>query len=126
MPRAKERRSKWRVQRGRGATPLSMSIDGRYRLQRLDVLWDKARYDRLCKFLNSTRYEIASLVGVGHRDLDRKLETGEFFHGSTCILLSVMEKTTMQEYAYDIPEEEIIPMSLLANSMEGKENADNV
>ena len=83
------------------STPASVLIDAHY--ERLGIVkrWDRKRLERLCGFLRVTEYEIASLIGVLHRDFGRLYPTGKL-PLPAYLLLTILEKRYMSGFAPDV------------------------
>lgn len=79
-------------------TSASLLISSRYSKLKIKERWDKRRVDRMCKFLNITRYELEVLIGskVERVDIGKKLNM------STCIILTLLEATYLSHYAKDV------------------------
>ena len=90
--------TKKRSRRKSDATSASLLISCHYQKLKIKERWDKARVDRLCRFLNITRYELETLVG-GKVD---RVDEGKRLSMSVCLILTMIEATYLGNYATDI------------------------
>jgi hypothetical protein len=94
------------------ATPGSLLTDIHYAQLGLQYAWGKERVLRLCGWLRLTRYELASLIMLPHRQMDEYLKK-DVFPGPVCLLFGILEKHFMAGVLPDAipedPEEPLIP-----------------
>jgi len=79
-------------------TSASLIISCHYQKLKIRERWDKARVDRLCRFLNITRHELETLVGGKVERVDE----GKRLSMSICLILTMIESTYLGNYAPDI------------------------
>lgn len=79
-------------------TSASLLISSRYSKLKVRERWNKKRVDRMCKFLNITRYELEVLIG----SKVERVDVGKKLNMSTCIILTLMEATYLSHYAKDV------------------------
>lgn len=81
----------------RHKTAASLRFDLHYSHLGIIERWDRDRYDRLCLFLNLTRYELASFICWPHSQVDGAIERNRF-RGPVCLLLTLIEAQAMRNY----------------------------
>ena len=81
-------------------TPASLVIDAHYERLNIRRRWDKKRLERICGFLQVTKYELASLIGVKHTIFDWKYRDGKL-STSAYLLLTILESKYLSEYVND-------------------------
>lgn len=92
-----------------GQTPASLAIDIHYMNLLLVERWNWDRYLKLCLFLKMTEYEVASLVRLPHKCIERYRETcllpmrGGFCE-SVALTLTILEAYLMKGLTSDIVE----------------------
>lgn len=82
------------------ATPASTVMDTHYALIELVKKWDRDRVLRLCGLLKLTRYELASLIALPHKDMEIYFKQG-VFPGPVCLLLTLLENSTVKDFILD-------------------------
>jgi len=85
---------------GESSTPGSHMVDIHYKQMGIDKLWTTARVARMCRYLNITEYELASLIMLPHKDMKNYLEKGRF-PGIVCWCLTLMELCLLPEKMKD-------------------------
>lgn len=92
-----------------GQTPASLAIDIHYMNLLLVERWNWERYVKLCVFLKMTEYEVASLVRLPHKYIERYREgyTLPMYRGfseSVALTLTILESYLMKGVSPDIVE----------------------
>jgi hypothetical protein len=75
-------------------------IETHYERLRIKKRWDKKRLERLCGYLQVTKYELASLVGVPHTIFDWRYSIGKL-STSAYLMLTILESRYLKEYVKD-------------------------
>ena len=83
------------------ATATSLYFDIHYAQLGIIPRWDWQRFVRLAIFLELTVHELGSLVCVSHASLQRS-EQSNRFHGSTALVLTLLEAQAMKDYGGDV------------------------
>lgn len=79
-------------------TSASLLISARYAKLNIRSRWSKKRVDRLCRFLNITRFELETLVG----SKVERVDDGKMLNMTTCLLLTLLESTYLKNYTKDV------------------------
>lgn len=79
-------------------TSASLLILARYAKLNIRSRWDKKRVDRLCRFLNITRFELETLIG----SKVERVDDGKILNMTTCLLLTLLESTYLRNYTKDV------------------------
>jgi hypothetical protein len=92
-----------------GQTPASLAIDIHYMNLMLVQRWDWARYAKLCTFLRMTACEVASLVLLPHKAVERYERTNalplkEAHASSVALNLTLLEAYLMRGLSEDVIE----------------------
>lgn len=68
----------------------SLLIDIHYKEMGIEEIWDTRRVERLCSLMNITEGELASMMLVKHKDMEKYLKQDNF-PGPVCLLLTIIE-----------------------------------
>jgi len=98
------------------STPVSVLVDIHYAKLGVQGAWNRERVLRLCGWLQLTRYELASLIMLPHKQMDKYMAK-DIFPGPAALLLSILENHLMSGVLQDAipedPDEPIIPSHLI-------------
>lgn len=91
----------------KGQTPASLAIDIHYLKLMLVKRWDWERYVKLCTFLKMTAYEVASLVLLPHRSVEKyqtknTLPLARAHAESVALNLTLLESYLMRGLTEDV------------------------
>jgi hypothetical protein len=90
------------INSGDSSTMLSCILDNHYMRLRLQSLWTRERFTRMCGYLGCTEYEMSSLIHLPHRDMKKFLDKG-YFPSVVCWSLTIMEASLMPNVLPDYP-----------------------
>lgn len=86
-------------------TPASLYIDVHYSTLEIAERWSWERYVRLCNILKMTPWELASLVGMRHKDADffeQNNRLPDAGRRSISLLLTIVEAHFLSELHHDV------------------------
>jgi predicted DNA-binding protein (UPF0251 family) len=86
------------------ATTASILIDTHYEKLNIQGRWNRTRVERLCGYLRITQAELASIVGVNHKNFRRFISKNRF-PLTAGILLTLLETHYLSGLAPDIIDE---------------------
>lgn len=98
-------------------TPASLNVDLRYAELGLYTRWTWDRFTRLAAFCRLTPYELASVVGMRHAQVDQlekcnQLKSGTARDGCAAFALTLFEAHACAAYTSDVIENLIPPINM--------------